>query len=263
MEVSLALTTLLKTSHGAGDWHIALRSGGHSIGSNNIANGITIDLSMMNSSHYDKSTNVASLEPGGRWGQIYANLQAQGVTVVGGRDGDVGIGGFLLGGGLSYFTGRMGFACDSVINYEVTLANGTIIDANATSNSDLWRALKGGGSNFGIVTRYDLEAIPTRNLFYDLRFLAENHSDTVMNTVVNFANQDESLGDNALVTFLNYNTSVSPDTTIGVINVNTLGNVNADLNLDNIRKLPVLFNITTMQTMAGAAGMSQLPAGGL
>jgi FAD/FMN-containing dehydrogenase len=263
LEVSLALTALLDAGRGAGDWHIAIRSGGHSqTGSNNIANGVTIDLSMMNSSQYDKITNTARLEPGGRWEHVYANLQSQGVTVTGGRDGGVGVGGYLLGGGLSFFFGRMGFACDSITNYEVVLTNGSIIYANATANSDLWRALKGGGSNFGIVTRYDLEAIPSRSMSYDLRILAANYSDAVLETVGNFANQNETFGDNALVTFLTHNTSISQSTTIGVIHINTLGYVNADPVFDNLNKLPALKSITTLQNMAEAAGGSKLPAGG-
>jgi hypothetical protein len=63
-------------------------------------------------------------------------------------------------GGLSFFSSREGFVCDNVINYEVVLANGTTINANADNNSDLWLALKGGANNFGVVTRYDMKTFP-------------------------------------------------------------------------------------------------------
>jgi hypothetical protein len=59
-------------------------------------------------------------------------------------------------GGLSFFSSREGFICDNVVNYEVVLANGSIVNANAQENPDLWKALRGGGNNFGIVTRFDL-----------------------------------------------------------------------------------------------------------
>lgn len=59
-------------------------------------------------------------------------------------------------GGLSYFSYSRGFICDNVVNYEVVLASGEIVNANAETNKDLWVALKGGGNNFGIVTRFDL-----------------------------------------------------------------------------------------------------------
>lgn len=247
--------------HGAGDWHIAIKSGGHSVSGNNIANGVTIDLSMMNSSRYDETTNLARVEPGGRWENVYANLEAQGVTAVGGRDGDVGVGGFLLGGGNSFFSGKKGFGCDSVVNYEVVLGNGSIVNANKTANSDLWRALKGGGSNFGIVTRFDLEALATREILYDLRFLAANYSDAVINTVVDFADHDESLGENSLVTFLTHDTSISQDMAVSTIYVNTVGDKNAQTSFNNLKELPALINRTSLETMAEAAAGSKVDGG--
>jgi len=63
-------------------------------------------------------------------------------------------------GGISYFSARKGFASDNVDNFEVVLANGEVVNANAASNSDLFRALKGGSNNFGVVTRYDLRSFP-------------------------------------------------------------------------------------------------------
>ncbi|KAI0138688.1 FAD binding domain-containing protein [Hypoxylon sp. NC0597] len=261
-EVSTALTALVNANDGAGDWHIAVRSGGHGYpGSNNIANGVTIDLTMMNSTSYDQEAKIAKIQPGGRWRDIYAELDKHGVTVTGGRDGDVGVGGFLLGGGNSFFSGRMGFGCDSVLNFEVVLANGTIVNANNTTNSDLWRALKGGGSNFGIVTRFDMEAIPSRELYYELRFLSANYSDTVVDTVVDFTNQNQSLADNALVTFYAHNTSVSPDIYIGMIYVNTQGDANAGTAFDKVKEVPAIFNETIRQSMAKAAAGSQVPGG--
>lgn len=261
-EVSLVLTTLLTHGEGAGDWHIAIRSGGHgSTGSNNILNGVTIDLSLMNSSTYIEGTNTARVQPGGRWENVYANLQQQGVTVAGGRDGDVGVGGFLLGGGISYYSERMGFACDTIVNYEVVLANGSIVDANATSNSDLYKALKGGGSNFGVVTRYDLEAIPSKNLLYDFRILPGDYESVVIDTVVDFANHNESLGANTLVSFFNHDTSSSPNTTIGTMYINTAGDMDAKTSFDNIRSLPAVMNTTVLQTMDEAAAGQKMEGG--
>jgi FAD/FMN-containing dehydrogenase len=63
--------------------------------------------------------------------------------------GDVGVGGLTLGGGLSFLSAEYGLVCDNVVNYEVVLANASIVNANASSNSDLYWALKGGGNQFG------------------------------------------------------------------------------------------------------------------
>lgn len=64
--------------------------------------------------------------------------------------GDVGVGGFTLGGGLSFMSAAHGFACDNVVNYEVVLANASIVNANENENRDLFWALKGGGNQFGM-----------------------------------------------------------------------------------------------------------------
>jgi len=80
-------------------------------------------------------------------------------TVAGGRNGAVGVGGLTLGGGISYFSPQVGFTCDTVTNFEVVLADGCIVNANKTSEPDLYRALKGGTTNFGVVTRFDFATI--------------------------------------------------------------------------------------------------------
>ncbi|KAK3360941.1 FAD binding domain-containing protein [Lasiosphaeria ovina] len=266
-EVSLVLTTLVAAGHGAGSWHIAVRSGGHGWpGSNSVVNGVTIDLSHLNATRYDAAANRARLQPGARWEHAYAALQAQGnVTVAGGRDGGVGVGGFLLGGGISFFSGRHGFGCDSVVNYEVVLADGSVVYANATAHADLWRALKGGAGNFGIVTRYDLQAIPSTPLLYELRYLAANYSSAVVDAVVDYAGRNASYGDDALVTFYSHDVSISPagDTVIGVIHVNTLGNADSEEIFDGLKELPALVNVTARETMADAAAGSKLPGGTL
>ncbi|KAL4740259.1 hypothetical protein BDV11DRAFT_169303 [Aspergillus similis] len=140
------------------DVKFAVRSGGHMQwpGANNIANGITVDLGLMNCTTYDPETGIASLQPGGTWAKSYQELEKHGRMVAGGREGKVGIGGLLTGGGKTFYTCRIGFACDQVVNYELVLADGSIANVNATTNPGLFRALKGGGNNFGIVTRFDM-----------------------------------------------------------------------------------------------------------
>ena len=81
---------------------------------------------------------------------VYRDLLENGnVSVVGGRDGDVGVGGFLTGGGISYYSPRFGFACDSVASMQVVLSNGSIVTASKEENCDLYLALKGGSLNTG------------------------------------------------------------------------------------------------------------------
>ncbi|KAI1338876.1 hypothetical protein F5Y15DRAFT_416639 [Xylariaceae sp. FL0016] len=258
-EVSTVLTTLVDVDDGAGNWHIAVRSGGHgSPGFSNVANGVTIDLSMMNASTYDADKNVAKIEPGGRWRDVYASLDVLSVTVAGGRDGDVGVGGFLLGGGNSYYSGLVGFGCDTVVNYEVVLGNGSIINANKSTNADLYKTLKGGGSNFGIVTRFDMEAIPAHDILYDLLVLDLAYSGDVIDGVSEFTDQDQSLADNHLIVYYRFEKATSPDIVSSVIHVNTQGQNSTGSAFDKLRDLPSISRTSVVESMAKAANDSQL-----
>jgi FAD/FMN-containing dehydrogenase len=71
----------------------------------------------------------------------------------------VGVGGLILGGGLSHFTSEYGFVADTLKNVEIVLADGAIMDANLERNSDLFWALKGGGPNFGMLVRICIFAL--------------------------------------------------------------------------------------------------------
>jgi len=262
-EVAMALKTLVQADCEGGS-DIAVRSGGHSsTGSSSTVNGVTIDLSRLNSTSYNRQANTVSVGPGGRWQYVYAELIQYGVTATGGRDGDVGVGGFLLGGGNSYYSGRMGFGCDSVVNFEVVLGNGTIINANQTTNADLWRALKGGSNNFGIVTRFDMEAVPAPKLFRDTRFLLSNYSDAFVDAVVGFADSDESIVDDHFFTFFSHDPRSVPglDIFAAGVHVNTQGNTNSPTPFDEVVALPAFFNNTTVETIADAAAGSQVQSG--
>lgn len=111
----------------------ALRAGGHMnwAGSNNITGGVTIDLGFLNSTHYDPDTQTARLGPGTKWKDVYAELEKHGRTVAGAKEGECGVGGFLLGGGNNFYTSSQGFSCDNVVSYEVVLADGGIVTADA------------------------------------------------------------------------------------------------------------------------------------
>ncbi|KUI66484.1 Bifunctional solanapyrone synthase [Cytospora mali] len=184
------VSTALKVLVGVPGCCFAIRSGGHLSwpGANSIESGITIDMGLMNKTTYNPDTNVASLEPGGRWMDVYTTIEKEGVMVAGGREGLVGVGGFLLGGGISYYSCRVGMACDQVINYEVVLADGSIVDANENTNQDLFRVLKGGGNNFGIITRFDMMAFPAHDVWYGSIIHHINETDAVIDALVKFTN---------------------------------------------------------------------------
>ncbi|KAI1836200.1 CAZyme family AA7 [Penicillium roqueforti] len=161
----------------------AVRSGGHSpnpgwssIGSQ----GILIDLSKLSSVSLSSDGKVASVGPGLRWGEVTEALNPEKAVVLGGRLPSVGVGGLILGGGYHHLSTRYGLAADNVHNFEVVLSNGTIVDANAEQNNDLFRALKGGGPNFGIVSRYDLNTVPVYEVWAEMRYYSTDQAPAVL-----------------------------------------------------------------------------------
>jgi FAD/FMN-containing dehydrogenase len=187
----------------------AVRSGGHTPipGSNDIEDGVTIDLQHMNNTTYNAKTQVASIQPGGRWGDVYQALEPLGRMVAGGRGSTVGVGGFLIGGGISHYAPRFGLSCDNVVNFQVVLANGLIANANKDTNADLFTALKGGTSNFGIVTRYDMETFKSENLWGGIVTYPASSVDQHFKSFVNFGLDPNRDVNAALILFQGYSTA--------------------------------------------------------
>lgn len=109
--------------------------------------------------------------PALNWYDLNSFLEPYGKVVIGGRLKTIGVSGLTLGGGISYFTAKYGFAMDNVASYEVVTAGGKVVTASETSNPDLFWALKGGGNNFGIVTKftfitYDVPTISTAIMIF-------------------------------------------------------------------------------------------------
>ncbi|KAF9891907.1 hypothetical protein FE257_002870 [Aspergillus nanangensis] len=192
-DVSTVVQTLTSTG-GDSPCKFAVRSGGHMTwaGANNIDTGVTIDLSMMNSTVYNKEAKTASILPGARWQSVYKTLEEYNVIVPGGRTGPVGVGGFLLGGGNSFHAARIGLACDNVENYEVVLASGRIVNANSETNVDLFKALKGGSNNFGIVTKYELKTTDNAHLWGGITVYENSTTDQQIPALVKFIDNIEN-----------------------------------------------------------------------
>lgn len=101
----------------------AVKSGGHAAFANasNIPGGITINLAKLNDIELSADKAYASIGPGNTWYDVYSNLEDYNLTAIGGRVAAIGVGGLTLGGGISFFSGNHGWACDNVYNYEVSL----------------------------------------------------------------------------------------------------------------------------------------------
>lgn len=129
-------------------------------GASNAPGGVTIDLSGIDDIDVSDDLESVRIGTGNRWAGVYRKLEPLNRTVAGGRNSDVGVGGFVLGGGISFMARRYGWAADNVRNFEVVLANGSLTNINQASSPDLFFAFRGGGNNFGIVTHFDMDIYP-------------------------------------------------------------------------------------------------------
>ncbi|KAM0426435.1 hypothetical protein ACHAPT_008126 [Fusarium lateritium] len=240
----------------------AIRSGGHShwSGGSNVDNGVTIDLGLFQGTEYDPTTTLASVLPGGRWADAFKELEKHGVAVPGGRDGNVGVAGFLTGGGNSYYTGRAGFGCDSIVNVEIVLADGSIVNANKDTNADLLKALKGGSGNFGIVTRFDLQTLPAGKVWGGIRASDLSHGEAIANAMVNFTNNNDKNPEAAYLINWTYNPSSSTDVLIAQVLVDTNG-VERPATFDEALAVPELFNDFSVRPVSDMAETYVLPSG--
>ncbi len=136
------------------DLEIAVRSGGHSVPGHSANNGgMMIDLSQMRRIDIDPLQLVAHAQPGATNGDVVLATQAHGLATTTGTCATVGMGGSTLGGGIGWLMGRFGATIDNVLAFELVTADGRIRTASADEHADLFWALRGGGGNFGVVTR--------------------------------------------------------------------------------------------------------------
>jgi hypothetical protein len=140
---------------------VSVRGGGHNVSGNAVCDGgLMIDLSAMKSVRVDPQTRTARAEAGVTWGEFDRETQAFGLATTGGLVSTTGIAGLTLGGGIGWFMGTYGLACDNLISADVVTADGTFLTASKARNEDLFWGLRGGGGNFGVVTSLEFQLHP-------------------------------------------------------------------------------------------------------
>lgn len=145
----------------------AVRGGGHMgiRGANSIDNGPLIVMSNLTTLELAEDRQSVWVGSGLTWGDVYAYLDRFGLAVAGGRLSAVGVPGLLLSGGINFHGNQHGWAADNVIEYEIVLYAGQIVTVNQDTYPDLFWALKGGGNNFGIITKFRLKTFQSGTVY--------------------------------------------------------------------------------------------------
>jgi FAD/FMN-containing dehydrogenase len=143
---------------------LAVRSGGHSgAGHSTTEGGIVLDLHDMKALDIDADRRTAWAEAGLNAGEYSVAAAAHGLATGFGDTGSVGIGGITLGGGIGYLVRKHGMTIDNLLAADVVTADGRLLRVDEQTHPDLFWAIRGGGGNFGVATRfqYRLHEVPT------------------------------------------------------------------------------------------------------
>lgn len=157
------------------DLLVSVRGGGHSIAGKAVYDGaVLIDLSSLKGLRVDPARRTAHAQPGLRLGEFDRETQAFGLATPLGVVTNTGIAGLTLGGGLGWLNGKHGLACDNLLSVDVVTADGRFLTASPSKNADLFWGVRGGVSNFGIVTSFEYQLHPVGPVLggmalYDMR----------------------------------------------------------------------------------------------
>ena len=153
--VDVAETVRLARENGLA---FAIRSGGHSVaGYSNPEGTILLDLSQMKGINIDPVRQIARVQPGVTSGELAGPANEFGLALTTGDASSVGLGGLVTGGGIGFMVRKHGLTIDNLLSATVVTAQGEILRASHKENPDLFWAIRGGGSNFGIVTEFEFK----------------------------------------------------------------------------------------------------------
>ena len=161
---------------------LSIKAGGHNVAGNAVNDGgLVIDLSQMRGVTVDPATRTVRVQGGATWGDCDRETQLFGLAVPGGVVSTTGVAGLALGGGLGHLRRKHGLSIDNLVSVDIVTADGQFRRASATENEDLFWAVRGAGSNFGVVTSFEFEAHPVGPMvFVGAIFYPFEHARTIL-----------------------------------------------------------------------------------
>ncbi|MBA3780246.1 MAG: FAD-binding oxidoreductase [Nocardioides sp.] len=143
------------------DIELAIKGGGHCFaGTGTVEGGLLLDTSRLRGIWVDPARRRLVVQPGLEQGDVDAETMSFGLAVTGSQESYIGIGGLALGGGLGWLARYRGLLVDNLVSADIVLASGELRRASPTDDADLFWAIRGGGGNFGVATRFEFDLHP-------------------------------------------------------------------------------------------------------
>jgi FAD/FMN-containing dehydrogenase len=140
---------------------LSIRAGGHNVAGNAVNDdGLVIDLTRMRGVHVDPRARTARVQGGATWGDVDRETQVFGLATPGGVVSTTGVAGLTLHGGFGHLRRPYGLSIDNLLSVDIVTADGQVRTASASENEDLFWAVRGAGSNFGVVTSFEFRLHP-------------------------------------------------------------------------------------------------------
>ena len=164
-----------------GGLDLAVRGGGHSVpGFGTVDDGVVIDLSGMRGVEVDAGAKTARAQGGATWGDFNDATYPFGLATTGGIISTTGVGGLTLGGGIGYLTRGFGLSLDNLLAADVVTADGQQLHATDRQNDDLFWALRGGSGNYGVVTTFEFQLHPVKDIYGGPMFYELSEAENIL-----------------------------------------------------------------------------------
>jgi FAD/FMN-containing dehydrogenase len=167
---------------------MTVRGGGHNVAGRSIRDGsLLLDLSKLRHVTVNRELRVATVQGGAVWRDVDRATAIEGLATTGGLVSSTGVGGFTLGGGAGWLMRKHGLACDNVRSTGVVLTDGRFVRASPQEHADLYWGLRGGAGGLGVVTSFDFQLHPLREVLAGLIVHPAEHAIKALGAFRDFA----------------------------------------------------------------------------